>query len=111
MTELVERVARAIAENYGEDYDAVPKHKTEWVAVRGEYQGRFRDVNEPFRCEYDEMARAAILSLLRGIMEPTLAMTQAGGGYATEKHGIAPWEIEGVWEVMLTQKIKEVEGD
>lgn len=54
--DLVEVIARAIAEGNGEDFDAVPKHKSEWVKRRGQYQGRFRDINEPFQSDYLAMA-------------------------------------------------------
>ena len=73
MTDMVERVARAIADMQGDKWDEIPKHKTDWVRRRGNFGGRFRDVNEPFRFDYEDMARAAI----RALMEPTKEMLDA----------------------------------
>jgi hypothetical protein len=53
-------VARAIAEANGDNYDAVPTSKSEWVKQRGQFGGRFRTVNEPYQGDYDDMAEAAL---------------------------------------------------
>jgi hypothetical protein len=70
MSEMVERVARAIASGNGDDYDAIPASKAEWVEKRGEFGGRFRDFNQPRRNDYVDMARAAIAAM----REPTSKM-------------------------------------
>lgn len=76
---MVEMMARAIALSFGDDYDAIPTDKREWTVRRGDFEGRFRDVNEAYRCDYDDMAIAA----LKAMREPTEAMrlqsTRSGG--------------------------------
>lgn len=70
---MIERVARAIALRNGDDYDAVPLHKSDWTRQGGMFGGRFRDVNEPFQSDYDDMARAAI----EAMRAPTEGMVSA----------------------------------
>lgn len=60
MDKALEAAARAMAHENGDDYDAIPANKTEWTKGRGQFGGRFRDVNEPYKSDYDEMAAAAI---------------------------------------------------
>ena len=60
MTEMIERVARAIAEQLGDNLDDAFANKSEWNAARGEKGGRIRDINEPFLGDYLDAARAAI---------------------------------------------------
>jgi hypothetical protein len=57
---MEEAVARAIAKANGDDYDALPADKREWIAKQGMFGGRFRDVNEPRKADYLDMADAAI---------------------------------------------------
>lgn len=57
---LIEKVAREIARVNGDDYDVIPAHKSEWNAAQGMFGGRFRDINEPYKYDYDAMAEAAI---------------------------------------------------
>jgi len=73
MTEtMVERVARAIAQGLGDDFDHAFTGKSEWISERGEKGGRLRDVNEPMQSDYLEAARAAI----EAMSEPTEAMVE-----------------------------------
>lgn len=58
--DMVEKVARAIAVRNGDDYDKIPKHKSDWTSNGGMFGGRFRDVNEPYQTDYDDMAEAAL---------------------------------------------------
>ncbi len=74
MTDMVEKVWRAIAIENGDDPDQIPRHKSHWNKEKGQFGGRFRDINEPFVYGYEAMARAAI----RALMEPTEEMIQAG---------------------------------
>lgn len=60
MSEMIERVARALASSHGDNWDDIPGSKSNWVEMRGQFGGRFRDVNENFRCDYLDQARAAI---------------------------------------------------
>lgn len=60
---LLERVARAIAEENGDAYDDLPLAKWHWTECRGVFAGRFRDVNEPMQSDYDAMANAAITAM------------------------------------------------
>lgn len=56
----LEKVARAIADQNGDQWEFVPEDKSDWIDNRGMFQGRSRDINEPFRCDYEEMATAAL---------------------------------------------------
>lgn len=72
MSEMVERVARAIAIAHGDAWDAVPDDKQHWTRERGKFGGRFRDVNENFKDCYRDEARAAI----EAMRKPTPAIEQ-----------------------------------
>lgn len=61
--DLVERVARIIADELGDDLDHAFETKSEWVTERGEKGGRYRDINEPRRGDYIDAARAAIAAM------------------------------------------------
>lgn len=74
MMDMVERVARAIAAENGDDFAALPDSKADWIAAGGSFGGRFRDINEPRKSDYLEMARAAI----EAMREPNEAMLEAG---------------------------------
>lgn len=60
----VEAAAMAAAQVRGDDFDNIPKDKSEWTEQRGHFGGRFRDVNEPFQPEYVEMAEACLTAAL-----------------------------------------------
>jgi len=62
-TEAEERVARALATENGDDYDAMFASKSEWNAARGYAGGRFRTITEPMKSDYLDMARAAIAAV------------------------------------------------
>jgi hypothetical protein len=68
MTQLsptaLEAAAKAIAEQNGDDIEAVPTSKSHWNSESGHFGGRFRTVNEPFRSDYEEQATAAITAYL-----------------------------------------------
>jgi hypothetical protein len=70
VSEMRERVARALAKRHGDNWDDIPDHKGHWVKERGYFGGRFRDVNERFRCDYLDDAEAAI----EAMREPTDAI-------------------------------------
>ena len=74
MTDMVEKVWRAIAIENGDDPDQIPRHKSHWNKERSQFGGRFRDINEPFVSDYEAMACAAI----RALMEPIDIMLSAG---------------------------------
>jgi hypothetical protein len=78
---MIERVARAIAKEHGDDFDAVPRDKGHWIDERGTFDGRYRDVNEPFQPHYIAMARAAIAAM----REPTEEMLEAGNSWYSAK--------------------------
>lgn len=52
-------LAKAIASALGDNFADAFKNKERWVAKRGQSGGRFRDVNEPFQCDYLDAADAA----------------------------------------------------
>jgi hypothetical protein len=72
--QLVEKVAKAIALENGDDLDEIHEHKPDWIDRRGEAGGRFRDINEPFKSDYMEMAKAAIQAT--GVMEMREALEE-----------------------------------
>lgn len=72
--EMVERVARAIAKDFGEDFDEVPRDKKHRIEAHSIFGGRYRDVNEPFQYDYLGSARAAI----EAMREPTEGMGDSG---------------------------------
>ena len=82
---MLEKAARAAAHANGDDYDAIPADKGEWIKARGMYGGRFRDINEPMKIDYDEIARA----VLAAIREPDDAMLSAAYGDDIVGHGAA----------------------
>lgn len=59
--ELVERAAREIAEELGDDFDLAFQGKSEWNAARG--GDPFRDINMPFKHDYLNAAQAVIALL------------------------------------------------
>ena len=61
--DLVERVARTIAEGLGDNFDHAFVSKPEWTAARGEKGGRYRDINEPMQPDYLDAARAVIAAM------------------------------------------------
>lgn len=96
---MVEIMARAIALSFGDDYGSIPADKREWTARRGDFEGRFRDVNEAYRCDYDDMAIAA----LRVMREPTTEMYEAFR-LASENH-ITPFYVG--WQAAIDAAIAE----
>ena len=95
--EMVERVARAIAERNGDNYDEIPKHKPDWTQSGGMFAGRFRDVNEPYQTDYEDMAEAAI----EAMREPTEAMLKAGDVPGWDDSVTVGHSAE-VWEAMIS---------
>jgi len=65
MDDLVEKVARAIAEGLGDDFEHAFQDKSEWIGERGMRGGRFRDVNEPYQCDYIGAAETALAAIPR----------------------------------------------
>lgn len=59
MSDMVEQVARIIANAMGDNYSDAFKNKERWNAKRGMSGGRIRDVNEPMQCDYLAAAEAA----------------------------------------------------
>jgi len=66
MDVLTERVAKALAKRHGDNWDDIPDHKGHWTERRGQFGGRFRDINERFRCDYLDEAEAAIEAMQAG---------------------------------------------
>ena len=91
---VIERVARAIAIENGDDYGKVPKHKPHWVAHQGRFQDRFRDINEPFQSDYDGMATAAISAYKAALEDAGLVIVPREPTEAMVRIGIAVWYEE-----------------
>lgn len=60
---MVERVARAIADEIGDGFDNAHRDKPAWIDARGDKAGRYRDVNEPYQVDYLAAARAAMVAM------------------------------------------------
>ncbi len=93
---MVERVARAIATEHGDDYDEIPQNKKEWVVSRGTFQGRFRDVNEPYQIDYYGMAEAAI--------KAHEAWLSDNGFVVVPREPTREMGLKGGWEIGHTMK-------
>ena len=93
---MVEQVARAIAEKNGDDYDKIPQNKKEWVVRQGMFQGRFRDVNEPYQVDYYDMAEGAIKAMREptpGIIRRLIVWANLGGNrLAVDSDARLIWE-------------------
>ena len=70
MSEMIERVARAIATELGDDFDRAFASKSEWNKAQRHKGGRFRYSSEPMQGDYLDAARAAI----QAMREPTEGM-------------------------------------
>lgn len=78
-----EKLARAIADGIGDNFDHAHESKSVWVATRGEGGGRYRDINEPRKRDYFDAADAVLSSIRdQGFVivprEPTQKMLMAG---------------------------------
>lgn len=94
----LEEAAKAIAEQNGDDIEAVPTSKSHWNSESGHFGGRFRTVNEPFRSDYEEQATAAITAYLaqrekEGFVEVPKEASEEVVNAALDKHAeITPCE-------------------
>lgn len=91
MSEMIERVAKALAKCHGDNWDDLPANKSHWTAQRGQFGGRFRDVNERYRCDYLDEAEAAI----EAMEDPTEAMIEAGNcrtSVSASMNTVATWQ-------------------
>ena len=75
MTDMIEKIARAIADSVGPSFDMLHKNKRDWVETRGMFRGEPRDCNGPFQDDCIEAAKAALTAL----EQPSAEMSQAGG--------------------------------
>ncbi len=105
MSEMLERVAVEIARENADDFFLVPVDKQDWIAHQGQFQGRFRDVNELRQPDYLDMARAAI----RALREPThtmldngdLTLPQFAEGHIRMEH------LRVAWKAMIDAALDE----
>lgn len=70
---VLERAARAVADENGDDFDHVHRDKSHWTQTHGKIEGVFRDLNALRQDDYLLCARAVISSL----REPTQEMVDA----------------------------------
>ncbi len=92
---LVEAVARQIAQANGDDFDALPLGKAEWTHARGQFGGRFRDINEPTKADYLEMGEAA-LAAIPASGEWWIAPAEATESMQADgRDAIEPWLPQG----------------
>lgn len=101
---MVERVARALADQHGDKWGYVPSDKTEWIAQRGQFGGRYRDVNERFRCDYMDEARAAIAAMREptGEVKDAFDQWQEWASKPLDSHLTIPAELHDA-VMMLTE--------
>ena len=83
---LREAVARIIAAELGDDFDAAFVDKAAWIDARGQSGGRFRDVNEPFQIDYLHAADAAIATMFERLRPPSEAI----GAWLASETGVRP---------------------
>jgi len=61
MTDMVRKIARAIARELGDNYDAAFLSKSSWTHAGGKaVDGTFRDINAPLQSDYRNAAEVAI---------------------------------------------------
>lgn len=118
---LIEAAARRIAAANGDaDFDALPLGKAEWVQGRGMFAGRYRDINEPMRADYVEMAEAAFAfppgEAWIAPWKATDAMRDAGyTNDAFRTQDIMPCSLDydpnAVYHAMRDAHLKETEPD
>jgi len=102
MSGMIERVARAIAKANGDNFTLIPKDKSDWTTNRGLFAERFRDINEPFKGDYLEMAEAAI----EAMREPTEEMlSQMYTSWVDDSR------MEIVWRDSIDAALSTSEGD
>jgi hypothetical protein len=90
MNEMIETVARAIAEQIGYSFDDCFHSKREWIEAGGMKGDRFRDVNEPYQIDYLDAARAAIEAMPSALtLEMQMAGAEALGLFNAETDGPA----------------------
>ena len=75
--DLVERVARDIADALGDNFNYAFAGKTEWITHRGETVAGFRDVNQPYKSDYMDAARAAISVIAPAVLEEAAKVAPA----------------------------------
>ena len=63
--DTIERIARAIADGLGCNFDHAFISKAEWNAARGEKGGRYRDINEPMQGDYMGASQAILPIITR----------------------------------------------
>jgi len=86
--ELVEAVAAKIADAMGDVLEMVPANKSEWNKARGMCGGVPRDINMPFRSDYDAAARAAIAVVIERCAK--VADKRADDRFA--EHGVTEYD-------------------
>ena len=110
---VVERVARAIATENGDDYDLIPVNKPEWVRHQGQFMGRFRDVTEPFQVDYDGMATAAtaahtaVLTAAGLVIVPREPTEEMIDVVALRLDGLTRAPARAIWRRMITKALEE----
>lgn len=99
-SEMVERVARAIAAGLGYDWNTLYASKSEWNADRGSRH----DINVPYKPDFIEAARAAI----EAMMEPTEAMIAAAWPLPNFDGPIMDHrksDLKDYWQAMLSEAL------
>jgi len=104
---MIERIARAIAEANGDDFDDIPRDKGDWTRKRGEFGGRFRDVNEPYQSDYLNMAELALTRL----RIPSDAMERAGNQEMEDAGGVLCHDTAlRCWTAMIDKALEDADG-
>lgn len=87
--ELIEQVARDIADALGDNFDYAFSGKAEWIAQRGETPAGFRDVNQPYKPDYIDAAIAAIAA-----MQPRFKAERIRGGEMVREAAAVAYQTE-----------------
>ena len=91
---LREAVARIIAAELGDDFDAAFVDKAAWISARGYSGGRFRDVNEPFQRDYLDAADAAIATMFERLRDLPPSIYDGPDQYVRKADVLAAFQQE-----------------
>lgn len=78
----IEQAAHALAAAMGYDFDAAFDDKAAWIKAHGDNGSGFVDVNEPFKCDFVDGARAVLLSIKDTPMKEAAGIRETYGSYS-----------------------------
>lgn len=97
----LEQAARALADAMGDNFDHAFDNKSAYNLARGESGGRYRDINEPFKYDYLDGAKA----VMQALYEPTPAQLDrfVSRALCVSIHGEGSWTAyaRNQWQTMM----------